>query len=306
MRDAAAGVRDRAHVRRGGAYAVDEQRAGAHQPGRAQQLDLARAAHFHLDAAPHEEIREGTGGLGDERMLVGALGDVHRDRQSLGGGIARHRREERIAHRVRRMWGDADPHERVRRPPRLHRRHLRAKTRERRVGIRGIRPEHLAVRDAAHAHRAHRIEAGIGIGGVAEGGDARAQTLGDADRRGVEQVGLAQHAGARLRERAHPLEERKILEEPPHGREVEMRVRIHEPGREDRITELFIASTRRRLDSGPDPCDAVVLHDERAVLDRRCGDRNHPARMVPHTLAGTHQKMPGLGHSIVGSVPRMK
>ncbi len=218
---------------------------------------------------------KGPRAIADERGLLLALGDMDRERAA----HVRDEREERVAHRVGRMRRDAEPHE-IRRA-RIERGEFSFESAHRLGDVGGIgrRAEHFLVHDAAHAGLAHRFERDAGIARVGEGGDAGAQTIGDAGARGVE-VALARH-DRRFRglERHDPFAEGRRADESVEGGELEMRVRVDEAGQHVRVAEVAIVAGRRiGARTGVD--DATVLFDDGAALHWRARDGDDPARVV--------------------------
>ena len=174
------------------------------------------------------------------------------------------------------------------------------------VGVLRVRPKHFAIRDAAHAELTHRTECGLVGRGIGERRGSCCDSLCDAEQRCVEELRVAELSGGGG-ERAHPLEERKASEQAAHRSEIEMRVRVHQAWREERVAQLFVAAAGStwRVYTLTYPDDAIVLSDDAAIRNRWRGHRNHPAR-VPADARRHQGKIPPRGHSCVGSVPAMK
>jgi hypothetical protein len=222
---------------------VDEQRRRA-QPGRVEQLDRSVRTARDVDAAPAEQIGERSGRADDEVVLDRALGHMHGERQPLARGELADRVEQRVGDRVGRVRRDADAHERRR--PRAHRADGAFDVGERLGALQRIGTEDLAIRDPARTEREERVEGGVVVGGVAEGGDAARESFGGAEQRGGTEVVEGEQLALGRGERAHPVEEAEVLERTAEHGEVEMRVRVHEARREDAVTELLVASARAR------------------------------------------------------------
>ena len=88
-----------------------------------------------------------------------------------------------------------------------------------------------------------------------------------------------------------PLAERQALEEPAHGSEFEVRVRIHQAGQQHGGPEVDapIGGVGRRQRVGRShPCDMRTVHHDRATGNRRRHDRQHPVRRVDRARRGGH------------------
>ena len=106
-------------------------------------------------------------------------------------------------------------HERGR--PQPHLAHLGDEASHRIVALFRVRPEHLAIADAAHAALEHRVEAGARVAGVREGGDSGEEALVHAEARGVERVIEAHHGAPRGGETEDPGAEGQAIETQWHS-----------------------------------------------------------------------------------------
>ncbi len=274
---------DRGDVALVGLHAVDEQRPVREDAERVEQRDGARGARAHRDAAPGESVGEGAGALADETAFGVALGDVNRHGERLGAGVRGNGAEKVVGYGVGRVRGDAEPDEWGRVRPRPF--ELGPELRHGAVEVLGGRAEGLGVHDAADAHLVHGDDRGAGVAGVGVRGDAREQSFGDAEPRGVEVVVRRHHRVLGRLERQNPLAEGQVLEEAAEGGELEMGVGVDEPGHQDRVAKVLVAAggrARRR----PDPGDAAVLDRDAGVLERGCRDREHPPGVVADRRAG--------------------
>ena len=110
------------------------------------------------------------------------------------------------------------------------------------------------------------------------------QPFGDSGARRVDERFRCERLAARACEAEDPRAETQVLEKPTHHGELEVRVRVDEPGQERDIAEVDVGASGRTAPFADVRNPPVVLHD-RTVLDRRTGDRQHPSRVVPdHAL----------------------
>jgi hypothetical protein len=277
VRHGAAALRDEGDVARVELHAVDEERPRDVHAQLHEQVNRRVRPPHDVDPPAAQELGERARRLAEELDLLPALRQVDRDREPLAERVGAGVDEQVLVHRVDRVRRDADPDE------------LRGvgaepldrggELRERGDALLRRRPEHLLVDDAARpelAQRAHRCARG---GGVGERRHPRREPLGHAEPRGVEQHLGGEHRRARAGERAHPVEEGELLEEAAHRRELEVRVRVHEPGEQQRVAELHVVAGRGRVSRAHVP-DRPTVHRHRPVLDGRRRDRQHPPGVV--------------------------
>ena len=225
------------------------------RPGRARRLDEKVAIPTPRPFAAQD--------VGDLRRT---LGDVGRDRQA--ELCARLVELER--HGVRRVGRDTGPHavgERVLGPI--------ADPGEMLERARNVRSEDLQVHGRAQA----QLRAGNGcsaaVTAVPDRRHARAEAQSRTEARDVDvllpaDLGLPLHVERDpLRKVAQPIAEAGV------HRVFEMRVRVDEARQDDRV---LVADTGSELVRRPDRGNPAVLDRDRAALDRRPLDRQHPVR----------------------------
>ncbi len=214
----------------------------------------------------------------NQARLIRALGNVHGDGQPF---LSRERRgpfEQGVAHGIRRVRRHTRAHERGRLP--AERVHLPAKAGQRVGALRRVRAEHFLVRDPAHSHLEHRAERGARVVRVGVRRNPGQQPFGDTEACGVDERFRRERLTARAREAEDPRAEVEVLQKPAHHGELEMRVRVDEPGHERDVAEVDVGAVGRTAPFA-DVRDAPVVLDHRTVRDRRTGDRQHPPCVVP-------------------------
>ena len=164
-----------------------------------------------------------------------------------------------------------------------------------------IRSKHLPIRDATNAEFTHHVECRGSRSRVGECGDAGPQSFEHAKPGAGDKIVRLQ-LGTCTRERADPLEERQLFEQPAHDREIEMCVGVDESRYQDRLTKIPIGRIgRRRLSARAHPFDSIAICYDGSVFNRRRRDGQHPARMVAHA-AGCGRKN-GNRHGVFGVAP---
>lgn len=106
------------------------------------------------------------------------------------------------------------------------------------------------------------------------------QTLDDPESRRVEEHLRRERLVAAASQLVNPVVEAKILEEAAHSRELEVRVRVDQPGEEYTLSEIAVLSVRS-VRPVSDEHDASLVLDDASKLDRRTRYRDNPARAIP-------------------------
>ena len=136
------------------------------------------------------------------------------------------------------------------------------------------RPEDLEVDDRAQAERVAGARGRADEAAVADRRDPRGQALGGAEPGDRLHV-LEADPRLPLDVDQDPRRERQPVAEARVHRVLEVRVRVDEAGEDDGVRVLDAAP---ELVPRADRRDAAVLDRDRAVADRRPGDRQHPVR----------------------------
>src|SRR5512132_3309392 len=110
--------------------------------------------------------------------------------------------------------------------------------------VRWIGSEHFLVHDPAHARIAHGLHRDAARASVGVRGDARLDSLDDAETGGGEHRFAIHDLVPALPEPVYPLRELTILEEAAHCCELEVRVGVDEAGKENRFAEVVVLAWR--------------------------------------------------------------
>ena len=259
------------------ADAVNEKRSRLEHAMSLEQRDARRGARRHGDATATQAGCECAVALLHQLTLDFTLRDVHRDGKRIAQRVIGDRRVQRVAHRIRRMRGNADSHEWRLAPTQSV--GFCAELRQRCRALRRIGTEHFLIHYAADSRLEHRVERDARVAGVGIRGDTVANPLGESESRGVEHAGAIEHRALDAIETQDPAREVQILEKAAHQGELEVRVSVDEPGQQDGVAEVAIVAARR-VDSRSDIHDPPIRDHDGAMLDRRRADGKHPSRVI--------------------------
>ena len=273
---------------------MNQQRLRRQHPRYLEQCDRRLSLRCDGDITSPQPVGKWPGAIAHEQHLGRTLRYMHRHRQRLAPRQRGRGREELARHRVRCVR--RHPHAHQWRILRAGLEHASRELRDGPVALHRIGTEHFQISHAAHAVLAHRGEWRAGVRGVGETGDSVTQCFPDAGPRGIEQHALGHEITAHRRERAEPVAEIESLEKAAQQGELEMRVGIHEPRHEHRISQGHRAHGARRDRHGtrrPHELDPPRLHHHRTVANGCRRDRQHPVRGVQRAVS--HAGLTGAG-----------